>query len=154
MPFVIFQFLPGGKIPLQDLELLRPQRSTAIPPIRNEIKWVFTVPREMQNFDLTYNTTMAALRSAKARTSLIPVCITWADPMSEIAVLLVSMGVRVIYHKPSWQEQVTALVTGFYSERALPKAIDEVVSNLLHIDIPAVGILDYLVLYTDSRRVF
>ena len=73
--------------------------------------------------------------------------------MSEIAVLLVSMGVRVIYHNPSWQEQVTALVTGFYSERALPKAIDEVVSNLLHIDIPAVGILDYLVLYTDSRLV-
>ncbi|CAK9117643.1 unnamed protein product [Durusdinium trenchii] len=146
----------GGTFPLEDLSLLKPRSPTATGPVRAAIVWVFTLPSYVKRFDITYNMTMVALRSAKARTSLIPVCITTAEPFADMAVLLVSMGVRVLYHTPLWQERVAELATdsGFYSERDLEKGIDAVVSKLLVVDMPTMGFRDQLVMYTDLDVIF
>ena len=150
----------GGKMPLEEIDLLRPKVLTVVSPIRSLIKWVFTVP-DVELHDDVYNDTLVAVRSALAKTSVVPVCVTTADPHSDVAVRLVSMGVRVIYHKPAWVRNVHTIIeawnqkaTKSWYQHVQKVDAKQVTSRLLRIDIPLLGILDQFVLFTDTGVMF
>ena len=141
----------GGTMALEDINSIRSNTRTIIPPMRPEIKWLFTLPRNVQKNDLVFNMTMLAVRSAGEETGLIPVCVTAMDPNTTILVQLIGMGVRVIYHTPTWLEYVERKMR---QNGASEFELDALVSLWLHIDIPILGLMDDFVLYTDIDVVF
>jgi len=141
----------GGSMALEDINCIRSNTRTIIPPMRPEIKWLFTLPRNVQKNDLVFNMTMVAVRSAGEKTGLIPVCVTAMDPNTTILVQLIAMGVRVIYHTPTWLEDVERKMR---RNGASEFELDALVSVWLHIDIPILGLMDDFVLYTDIDVVF
>mmetsp|Transcript_74879 Transcript_74879/g.178754 ORF Transcript_74879/g.178754 Transcript_74879/m.178754 type:complete len:761 (+) Transcript_74879:59-2341(+) len=150
----------GGKVPLEEINLLRPKKLTLVSPIRPAIKWVFTLG-DVKPFDSVYNATMVSVQSAQAKTALVPICVTAANPYSDLVVLLVSMGVRVIYHKPAWRATVDSVVGAWNADveklerlHKWPADPKKVADRVLRIDIPLLGILDQFVLYTDTDVIF
>ena len=122
-------------------------------PVRPQIKWVFALPATAPE---TLNLTLAALKSALAEApSLVPVCITTASPTSAISKHLVSLGVRLLHHQPTWLHQLEKVVSK-YANMVVPFKfnLDQMVSRLLRMDIPISGILDQFVLYTDPDVLF
>eukprot|EP00438_Fugacium_kawagutii_P034452 Skav206304 [mRNA] locus=scaffold4747:35467:37524:+ [translate_table: standard] len=151
----------GGKMALEEIDCLRPREMILIPPVRPALKWLFTLPQFTKLHDAAYNTTMAALTSALAHTRLVPVCVTAADPYSPVVVRLASMGVRILYHEPTWINEANQVVeawnllasrSGF--QYMHPIHVDDVMEKWIRMDIPVLGILDTFVLYTDSGVVF
>ena len=141
----------GGVMALEVMNCIRSNTLTMIPPMRPEIKWLFTLPRNVEPNDLVYNMTMVAVKSASAKTGLIPVCVTAEDPNSTVPVKLVSMGVRVIYHRPTWLESAEEFLE---KKNASLTQLNALVAQWLRIDIPILGILDEFVLYTDIDVLF
>ena len=147
----------GGTMALEDMNLIRSKSLTMIPPMRPGIKWFFTLPASVRTHDLTYNMTIVAVKSALAKTELIPVAVVPVlaedavhSYRSPVVVKLVSMGVRVIYHRPTWLEK---------AEESLPKNVtltqrDTLMAQWLRIDIPILGLLDDFVFYTDLDVLF
>eukprot|EP00435_Cladocopium_sp_Y103_P040371 s332_g11.t1 len=149
----------GGMMALEMINCIRSNILTMIPPMRPaEIKWVFTLPWNIEQNDLAYNMTMAAVKSAAAKAGLIPVCVTADNPNSTVLVKLVSMGVRVIYHRPTWVESAEQFLEKKISEQSdvVPSAsqFDALMAQWLRIDIPVLGLLDEFVLYTDIDVLF
>lgn len=136
----------GGTMALEDMNCIRSNTLTVIPPMRPGIKWLFTLPRNIEQNDLVYNMTMVAVKSAAAKTGLIPVCVTAEDPNSTVLVKLVSMGVRVIYHRPAWLESAERYLQ---QKNVTLTQLDALLAQWLRIDIPILGVLDEFVLYTD-----
>ena len=121
----------GGKMALEEIKCIRPKQLTLIPPLRPAIKWVFILRRDQ--LDKVYNMTLAAVASAFDKTSLVPVCVSDADPQSDALQRLTSMGVRVIYHTPSYVSQE---------------------EQWIYAELPLLGLLDEFVLYTDTNVLF
>lgn len=144
----------GGTMKLEEINCIRSNALTMIPPMRAEIKWVFTLPRKIEQNDLVYNMTMVAVKSAAAKTGLIPVCVTAGDPSSTVLVKLVSMGVRVIYHRPEWLEIAERNLQQKNEKNVREAQLDALVAQWLRIDIPVLGFLDEFVLYTDIDVLF
>ena len=102
----------------------------------------------------------AAIHSALRSTSLVPVGVTTADPTSKFAATLVSMGVRLLYHQPSWVNQMMALFAEWTAteKKHRPSSPSEsshaILEKFLRIDIPILGLLDSFVLYTDIAVLF
>eukprot|EP00438_Fugacium_kawagutii_P024740 Skav213490 [mRNA] locus=scaffold3849:105905:112205:- [translate_table: standard] len=142
----------GGTMALEDMDGIRPNPLTRIPPTRPEIKWLFTLPRRMHENSLIFNETMVALKSAAEKTQLIPVCVTAEDPTNSLIVMLVSMGVRVIYHTPSWAEPLEERL--LMQKNASLSQLDALMAQWLRIDLPNIGILDEFVLYTSLNVMF
>lgn len=120
------------------------------------IKWLFILPQNVVQHDLIYNITMAAVKSALAKTQIVPVCVTAADPYSTVVVRLVSMGVRIVHHTPKWMQEVQKMVEKWndigarsFFQYFRPLQVEEVIARWLRIDLPMLGILDDFVLYTD-----
>ena len=141
----------GGTMALEDMNCIRSNTLTVIPPTRPDIKWLFTLPRNIEQNDLVYNMTMVAVKSAAAKTGLIPVCVTAEDPNSTVLVKLVSMGVRVIYHRPAWLESAERYLQ---QKNVTLAQLDALLAQWLRIDIPIIGIMDEFVLYTDLDVLF
>ena len=141
----------GGTMKLEEINCIRSNALTMIPPMRAEIKWVFTLPRKIEQNDLVYNMTMVAVKSAAAKTGLIPVCVTAEDPSSTVLVKLVSMGVRVIYHRPEW---LGIAERNLEQKNVREAQLDAMMAQWLRIDIPVLGLLDEFVLYTDIDVLF
>ena len=80
--------------------------------------------------------TMVAVKSTSAKTGLIPVCVTAEDPNSTVLVKLVSMGVRVIYHRPTWLESAEQF---WEKKNASLTQLNALVAQWLRIDIPILG---------------
>ena len=91
---------------LEEIDCIRPKALTLVPPARPLIKWLFTLPQNVIQDDVFFNSTIAAVKSALAKSNVIPVCVTAADPHSAVVVRFVSLGVRVIYHTPHWMQDV------------------------------------------------
>jgi len=153
----------GGKMALEEIDCLRPRQMTLIPPIRDRPKWLFTVTENTSmRHTAVYNQTVAAVRSAFTHApDLIPVCVTTAQPQTPLLKQLASMGVRIIYHTPTWLQAVKDLVEewnqiGKMSTFQHLNKIEfkEVVGQWLRIDLPVLGILDDFVLYTDVSVLF
>ena len=126
----------GGVMALEVMNCIRSNTLTMIPPIRPEIKWLFTLPRNVEPKDLVDNMTMVAVKSTSAKTGLIPVCVTAEDPNSTVLVKLVSMGVRVIYHRPTWLESAEQF---WEKKNASLTQLNALVAQWLRIDIPILG---------------
>ena len=141
----------GGVMALEVISCIRSKTLTAIPPMRPGIKWIFTLPRNIEQNDLVYNMTVVAVKSAAAKTGLIPVCVTAEDPNSTLLVKLVSMGVRVIYHRPAWLESAERYLR---QKNVTLTQLDALLAQWLRIDIPVLGLLDEFVLYTDLDVLF
>ena len=152
----------AGKMTLEEMNLRPKDLTGLIPPVRKHIKWLFTLPLSVVSQEAIYNATVAAVKSALLKApSLIPICVTAADPYSNVVIQLVSMGVRVIYHTPTWMEKVTKMVerwndvaeqTGF--QYLPPLDLGEVVAKWQRIDLPILGLLDDFILYTDTAVLF
>ena len=151
----------GGKMALEEIDCIRTRALTLVPPARPVIKWLFTLPQNVIQDDVFFNSTMAAVKSALAKSNVIPVCVTAADPNSAVVVRFVSLGVRVIYHTPTWMRDVEKMVQrwndiGARSGFGLlhPLNTEKVVAQWLRIDLPMLSILDDFVLYTDATVLF
>ncbi|CAL1162590.1 unnamed protein product [Cladocopium goreaui] len=151
----------AGKMALEEIDCIRPNKMTLIPPVRPVIKWLFILPQNVEQYDVVYNMTMAAVNSALSKTRVVPVCVTTADPYSAIVVRLASMGVRIIHHTPKWTRDVNRMVERWNSvgERSFfqyfrPLKAEEVIARWLRIDLPMLGLLDDFALYTDVSVVF
>ena len=158
----------GGGLRIQDTnQLVSKQRSIPLPSLRRPIKWVFCVQPKTggpHSFDESRNMAKVAIKSALSKTSLVPVGVTTADPMSKFAIELVSMGVRLIYHKPSWRKHIASTIlrwnnshdrfAGNKKPSHLLSDIDAMVGTFLRIDVPILGILDSFIFYTDIDVLF
>ena len=157
----------GGGVPLQDSGFLRPHRSLAVPTFREPLKWVFSIHGGESSLSASFTEMVkVAVLSAKQHTSLVPVCVTTAAPDSEMSTWLVSLGVRVLHHKPEWYDALVAKVRALNSAKTsagdatdadrshLYGDPDAMVGTFARIDIPILGILDEYVLYTDVDVMF
>ena len=147
----------------QEIDCLRPRQMTLIPPIRDRPKWLFTVTENASvRHTAVYNQTVAAVRSALTHApDLIPVCVTTAQPQTPLLKQLASMGVRIIYHTPTWLPAVKDFVEEWNQIKKMSVfqhinkiEFTEVVGQWLRIDLPVLGILDDFVLYTDVSVLF
>lgn len=158
MKFEAFHF--DGRITmLEEDGILRPEKSTAVPMLRSPLKWVFSLSLGAKTSS-AWNMTLAAVRSASiSPESLVPVCLTDAAPMSELAHGMVQMGVRVLYHRPDWMDKMKPIFNRWKRKSdkkwkfAFPD-FDGTRGSLMRIDIPIVGFLDHFVLYTDVDIIF
>ncbi|CAJ1393570.1 unnamed protein product [Effrenium voratum] len=153
------QYDPGASF-LENLKVLVPQQSTALPMFRTPIKWVFAT-RTRDRSAGAMNNTLGALRSALVNTkgTVVPVCITNSGPETSLAQSLVSLGVRVLSIQPSWQSTAIPFLRQWKTKsdrkwKYLFTDFDEVFSTLLRIETPVSGILDHFVLYTDVDVMF
>lgn len=124
-------------------------------PVRRRIKWVFTLPSNSNS--APFNLSIAAVKSAMSTApSLVPLCMTAATPGSDVAKHMVSLGVRVVHHQPTWTNVMEKLLSKYLNIGYVPFNLnaDQLVSRLLRIDLPIVGILDQFVLYTDPDVLF
>lgn len=158
----------GGGVHLQETHQLSPKRQLAMPALRMPIKWVFCIrPKHGKNGQVdssAFNMAKVAIRSALRKTKLVPVGVTTADPRSKFAADLVAMGVRLIYHLPSWANYVKSMIENWnnsaerYAGNKKPSHllsdVDAMVGTFLRIDVPIVGILDPLVFYADIDILF
>ena len=158
----------GGNVPLQDSRQLSPKKDLAVQTFRVPIKWVFCAQPNATSREATHtfmNMTKVAVKSALEKTSLVPVGMTTADPRSEFARFLVSLGVRVIYHTPSWAQHIASMVSRWEGEKEslrfahskrshLLYNAEAMIGTFLRIDVPILGILDEFVLYTDTDVLF
>eukprot|EP00438_Fugacium_kawagutii_P008097 Skav222118 [mRNA] locus=scaffold1181:490907:492310:- [translate_table: standard] len=164
----------GGGVPLQDTNQMNPSKKLAMPTFRTPIKWLFCIQRRTQQGqqgpgqssqpDIALNMATVAIKSALQKTSLIPVGVTLADPTSEFAAQMVSMGVRLIYHTPSWVDYVESTIrkwngssdrfAGGKKPSHLLSDVDAMVGTFMRIDIPILGILDPFVFYADIDVIF
>lgn len=125
-------------------------------PVRPRIKWVFTLPSDSPN-SAPFNLSVAAVKSAMSLApSLVPLCLTAAAPGSDVARHMVSLGVRVVHHQPTWTNVVEKSLSKYLNIGYVPfnLNVDQLVSRLLRIDLPISGILDQFVLYTDPDVLF
>lgn len=146
-----------GKMTLLEAEgILRPAKST-VEILRYPIKWVFSVGKRHRP-SIAWNMSIAAVKSA-AVANVVPVCLTNAGPDSELVQLLIRMGVRVLHHTPKWHAKSKAVLNQWRAKSdrrwiyTFPK-FGDIQGMLMRIDIPVVGLLDRLVLYTDIDILF
>eukprot|EP00435_Cladocopium_sp_Y103_P006435 s5672_g2.t1 len=158
----------GGNVPLQDSKQLSPKKDLAVQTFRTPIKWVFCAQPNATSRQATHtfmNMTKVAVKSALEKTSLVPVGVTTADPRSDFAKFLVSLGVRVIYHTPSWAQHIASMVSRWKGEKESSRFArgkrshllynaEAMIGTFLRIDVPILGILDEFVLYTDTDVLF
>ena len=105
----------GGKILLQ--EVITPIKRGGVSTFARPIKWVFTVHIGKSALSTSFaNQVKVAVMSARARTTLVPICITTAHANSEFSQWLVSHRVRVISHTPRWAEKATSTIVVICSE--------------------------------------
>ena len=124
------------------------------------IPWVFTLSRSHDaNYDLLMK---AAVRSAREKTSLIPICMVHADEDRQSSRIkwLMRQGVRIVYHRPLWD---TDLLDGLRASTSAEKKqshlyadADMVLSTYFRLDIPIVPEIYQFehVLYTDTDVYF
>ena len=128
------------------------------------IKWLFCVqPKEGQTDDSAHMAKVA-IKSAFAKTSLVPIGVTTASPTSKFAADLVSAGVRLIYHTPSWVPHIKAMISQWEGSKNrlsgdkkpshLLSDVDAMVGTFLRIDIPILGLLDPFLFYADIDILF
>ncbi len=119
------------------------------------IPWVFTLSRSKNvNYDVLMK---AAVRSARAKTSLSPICIAHIDEDRQSSRIkwLMENGVRVLYHRPTWdKELLDGLRVSTESEKKtshLYSDKDMVLSTFFRLDIPVIPEISQFehVLYTD-----
>lgn len=157
----------GGSVPLQDAGFLRPRADMAVPTFREPLKWVFVIHVGSSDLSTSFvNMVKVAVLSARYHTSLIPVCITTAEPRSPLSMWLVAHGVRVVHHTPDWaprmREKVKDIIKRYEDSGTardqLPSHLygdpDAMIGTFMRIDIPIVGFLDEFVLYTDVDVMF
>lgn len=126
------------------------------------IKWIFCAqPQKASAHAL--NMAKVALRSARSKTSLVPVGVTTVAPDSAFAVSLVSLGARLIYHTPSWGPHVRSVVkklnntAGRFKKKRRSHLLSDpeaMIGTFLRIDLPILGILDSFVLFADIDIIF
>ena len=148
-----------GEISLLEAKgILKAKTPTGVPTLRIPIKWVFSMGHRQQPVSIAWNMTLAAVKSALT-TGLQPVCLTNAQPDSEEVQFLVGLGVRVLHHTPTWEEEAKLRLQQWRTNPAtkwrftFPEFAD-IFGEFLRIDIPIVGLLDPFVLYTDVDVMF
>eukprot|EP00438_Fugacium_kawagutii_P002253 Skav227469 [mRNA] locus=scaffold2491:369513:371036:+ [translate_table: standard] len=159
----------GGTVKLQETKQLAAKKTLKIPLFRSRIKWFFCIQpkagqKEKEEKGSSTNMAKVAIRSALARTSLVPVGITTASPTSKFAADLVATGARLIYHTPSWVPHIKAVIArwegsenrfaGNKKPSHLLSDVDAMVGTFLRIDIPILGLLDPLAFYADVDVLF
>lgn len=156
----------GGGIPLSDAGILSFHRSRAVETFPRRLKWVFTIHEGSSLLSKSFsNQLKVAVLSAKAKTSLVPICVTTSSPHSKLVKWLVDHGVRILYHQPTWigpiqtavskhmQSSVMANLSG-REKSHLSTDQGAMIGTFLRIDIPILGIRDEFVLYTDVDVLF
>uniref|UniRef100_A0A7S1XX08 Nucleotide-diphospho-sugar transferase domain-containing protein n=1 Tax=Phaeomonas parva TaxID=124430 RepID=A0A7S1XX08_9STRA len=149
----------GGNIPLAE-DFVKPVKSLSVPTLRQPLKWVFAL--NVNNASDVSNTfwemTKVAVISAKRQTDLVAVCVTTAPPTSPVAQWLVGHGVRVIYHRPTWADELVQRVESKVAEENMRSHLsldpDAMLGTFLRIEVPVLGLLDEFVLYTDVDVMF
>ena len=155
----------GGKIPLQ--EVLTPMKRGGVSTFARPIKWVFTVHIGKSALSTSFaNQVKVAVMSARARTTLVPICITTAHANSEFSQWLVSHRVRVISHTPRWADRMRDKVAHINRQKKLAREghfndsshlfgdADAMIGTFMRIDIPILGFRDEFILYTDVDVMF
>lgn len=124
------------------------------------LPWVFTLSRSQ---DKNYDTLMkVAVMSARAKTTLIPICVAHEDEGSNSSRIrwLIQQGVVVEYHRPSWDNDLTAALSDTDDRDKhsshLYGDLDMVLSTFLRLDIPQVSYIWQFenILYTDTDVFF
>ena len=124
------------------------------------IPWVFTLSR---SYDVNYDVLMkAAVRSARSKTSLHPICVAHVDEDRQSSRIkwLMSEGVRVLYHRPAWdKELLSGLRQSSEAEKRrshLYENEDMVLSTFFRLDIPILAEISQFehILYTDTDVYF
>lgn len=155
----------GGTLRLQETKQLAPKKKWRTELFRKKIKWLFCIqPREGQTQDSSAHMAKVAIKSAFAKTSLVPIGVTTASPTSKFAAELVAAGVRLIYHTPSWVPHIKAMISQWEGSKnrfsgdkkpsPLLSDVDAVVGTFLRIDIPILGLLDPFLFYADIDILF
>lgn len=156
----------GGAVAVQETKQLKSKKNLGIPIFRKRIKWLFCIQPKagQQEQDSASNMAKVAIKSALAKTSLVPIGVTTAAPTSKFASELVSAGVRLIYHAPSWVAHIKAMISKWEGSKDRFKGdkkpshllsdVDAMVGTFLRIDIPILGLLDSFVLYADIDILF
>ncbi|CAK9053737.1 unnamed protein product [Durusdinium trenchii] len=149
----------GGTTLLEFQEILRPKKSTTLPVFRYPIKWVFSLAARAK-ISSAWNMSLAAVRSSAVHgDAVVPVCLTDAEPESVMVKALIQLGVRVLHHLPSWADTASAVWRQWKSKSerkwkfTFPE-FDDLKGACMRLDVPVVGILDPLVLYTDVDILF
>ena len=119
------------------------------------IPWVFTLSR---SHDVNYDTLMkAAVNSARAKTSLLPICVAHTDEDRQGSRIkwLMQRGVRVLFHKPKWDKELLNKLSSSTKAQKETSHLyaneDMVLSTFFRLDIsiiPEVSQFEH-VLYTD-----
>jgi GDP-fucose protein O-fucosyltransferase len=156
----------GGGVPVNDAGIVSPKTSLAVDTLRDPLKWVFAIHLGKSSLSQSFfNMVKVAVLSARAKTGLVPVCITTSSRTSNLSRWLVSQNVRVIHHSPMWSGRITNAVN-HYRARAQAKGenpqrfshladdSDAMIGTFMRMDIPIIGIRDEFVLYTDVDVMF
>jgi hypothetical protein len=156
----------GGGTPLQAGGILKPSVMAKVPTFPEPLKWVFTIHVGEHAMSVLFiNAVKVAVLSAQKHTRLIPVCVTTLHPRRGVTRWLISRGVRVVFHTPTWVPDVRSKV-GYKlhnvfvdrqsNESGHPHEIgvEAAVRGLMRIDIPILGFVDEFVLYTDVEVMF
>lgn len=167
----------GGNIPL-----VAYMPSPEFDLIPKRLKWVFTMHLSPRTTTQYMDLVRVAVKSAFKHTLLQPVAIVYATANGDTSSSsyfkntllpfiksLETMGVIVIRHTPTWVKKLNAHSgLGFASDHteyfsrtnasaclSLGKAcVDDIISTLLRVEIPMVGIIDDHVLYSDVDVMF
>ncbi|CAJ1414275.1 unnamed protein product [Effrenium voratum] len=147
---------------LQETKQLASKENLGIPLFGKQIKWIFCI--QPGRGDSSSHMAKVAIKSALAKTSLVPVGITTASPRSKFAADLVSAGVRLIYHTPSWMPHINSTIQRWTGAKHrfgrlkkpshLLSDLDAMVGTFLRIDIPILGLLDPFLFYADIDILF
>lgn len=124
------------------------------------IPWVFTLSRSL---DVNYDVLMkAAVLSARAKTSLSPICVAHMDEDRQGSRIkwLMEHGVKVLYHRPAWDKDLLDALRVLTEDEKKTSHLysneDMVLSTYFRLDIPVIPEISQFehVLYTDTDVYF
>lgn len=129
--------------------------STTKLQLKTKLKWVFTTNSNSIN---TFDSLKVAVRSAIKNTNLDPYCV-YDGPPNIVSKWLEENGVKVIYHEFQLKKDVfrltrTDLENHIKSLSPLYALPDAIYATFARIDIPLLGFMDEVILYTDGDIVF
>jgi len=126
-----------------------------------QMKWVFTIGTGLSK--LFFEHLKVSVMSALANTTLLPTCLyvglPRGAPPDPVEKWLLSVGVVVIRHLPTWREQLSDVFKTMPADLATTRStnfgsLKALVATYLRVDIPILGFVDKYILYADVDTLF